>query len=167
MLAKSAFICVLLALLIAFSTAATPLSALSSRPHNAAAYVLAMERPAPNKQLTLHGLWPQGSQSCTTEAFDIKQLEPIMPEMEANWYSYKDKSKSDVFWAHEWSKHGTCWAKAHQSNQLGYFSTTLDLLGKIGHFYCNKPQFCDCRCNLDENYKLIGECAQKGDKPPI
>lgn len=146
----------------------------AAKPNAAVTYLLAMERPKPNGDLTLHGLWINGLEpktiDCPGEKFDPSKLAPIRADLDNNWYSYKEKSSqaNEKFWEHEWSKHGTCYAK-HQAGatQLQYFTHTLHLLGDVGYFYCDKPQFCDCRCTLDANFKLIGTCAQKGDKPPV
>lgn len=141
-----------------------------NKPTGNAAYMLAMERPKQfSNELTLHGLWPQGGMSCGGEKFDASKLAPIRDEMDAYWYSYKDKSAkaNEVFWDHEWTKHGTCYARDNKTTQLAYFQKSLTLLRDIGFYRCDQKQFCDCRCSLDINFKVIGECVQKGTSPPI
>jgi hypothetical protein len=134
------------------------------------AYVVAFERPAQRGDLTLHGLWPQSKINCSNEQFDPKLVAPIRDEMNKFWYSYKAHTSEadEVFWSHEWSKHGTCYKQSHPgTTQLEYFAKALDIHHNIGMIYCDEPQFCDCRCDLDENFKIVGKCTQKGNSPPV
>jgi hypothetical protein len=128
-------------------------------------YLLAMERPKKFGELTLHGLWPNNSGVRRDEKFDAKKLEPIRADLDKYWYSYKAKTAeaNEIFWDHEWSKHGVEFG----TGQLEYFDKTLHLLGEIGFYHCDQPQFCDCRCKLDANFKLMAPCVQKGDVPPV
>lgn len=80
--------------------------------------------------MTLHGLWPSrdgtsGPAStypctCTNEAFSNATIQPILPDMQKYWPSLKGPNAA--FWAHEWTKHGTC----STLKQLDFFQTTLD-----------------------------------------
>jgi ribonuclease T2 len=86
---------------------------------------------------TLHGLWPQYStggypQTCTTEAFDPNVPYAIgWSDMTKYWpdaqYAETDPNYNS-FWAHEWTKHGTCTGLAQQD----YFQTTINLLKSFG-----------------------------------
>ena len=83
-------------------------------------------------QLTIHGLWPQRSSgtwpsTCSNEQFDITLLEDLSDLLAQKWPNIKAPSDSphhDEFWAHEWSKHGTC----SGLSQHKYFETALNLL---------------------------------------
>lgn len=92
--------------------------------------------PAFNKNLnylTLHGLWPSRAQSdnypcdCTNEQFDLSKVSDLEDRLNQYWPSLFGKD-SQSFWAHEWTKHGTC---SHDIPQLdgeyNYFKTALDL----------------------------------------
>lgn len=88
------------------------------------------------ESLTMHGLWPQNQDgswpsSCTNEKFDPE----IVTEIGANtfellWPNVKslppfssfENSDYTGFWAHEWSKHGTC----SGLDQKAYFETALN-----------------------------------------
>lgn len=82
---------------------------------------------------TLHGLWPSRTGSgpggaasypcaCSDEALDMEQLRSVRADMDAFWRTLFKKNSNERFWAHEWSKHGTC---AGMGSQLAYFSNTL------------------------------------------
>lgn len=86
-------------------------------------------------QLTIHGLWPQRldgtwPSSCTTEPlgdFYERGGESILNDLEVKWPNVKaekDSSSHEEFWAHEWSKHGTCSGLV----QFDYFHSALGLL---------------------------------------
>lgn len=95
------------------------------------------DRGANVNNFTIHGLWPcQNSNPmephycCFDQRFDYEALEPILPQLRRYWYAYfgTDESSSDrQFWAHEWTKHGTCARDiAALHGELSYFKTTLD-----------------------------------------
>merc|ERR1711924_323185 len=71
---------------------------------------------------TLHGLWPQWAESCTSEKFDPNQVSSIRSDLEKLWPSCAGSAES--FWYHEWEKHGTC----SKMSQLSYFKKALSLL---------------------------------------
>merc|ERR1711934_312075 len=71
---------------------------------------------------TLHGLWPQWAESCTSEKFDPSQISDLMDDLKQNWPSCEGSAES--FWSHEWGKHGTC----SSMSQHAYFSEALSLL---------------------------------------
>jgi ribonuclease T2 len=82
---------------------------------------------------SIHGLWPQYNKSdyptyCKEVSFDIEKLSPILDELNKYWSSY-EKSDNDVFWEHEWKKHGSCYFK--NIDELGYFETTLRLYHQV------------------------------------
>ena len=62
---------------------------------------------------TLHGLWPEFNdgtwpQYCDkTAPFNVTSLDDLRPELEAYWPSLMSKD-FPAFWAHEWTRHGTC-----------------------------------------------------------
>lgn len=78
-----------------------------------------------NQYLTMHGLWPNNNDGsypcyCSSEAFDINAVQPIIGNMTQYWPSLNGGNQD--FWSHEWTKHGTC---AGYSGQLEYFSSAL------------------------------------------
>lgn len=85
-------------------------------------------------QLTIHGLWPNRDDgtwpsTCSNEKLDISLLQDLSADLAQRWPNVKASSTSpghEAFWAHEWSKHGTCSGLSQQD----YFMTALDLLLK-------------------------------------
>ena len=86
--------------------------------------------------LTIHGLWPQYAvsgypASCTTEPFDNTIPTQIgESKMIQYWPDVQytlDSSSYNSFWAHEWTKHGTC----SGLTQLQYFNAAIDLTSHI------------------------------------
>mmetsp|Transcript_16046 Transcript_16046/g.33659 ORF Transcript_16046/g.33659 Transcript_16046/m.33659 type:complete len:292 (-) Transcript_16046:192-1067(-) len=86
-------------------------------------------------QLTIHGLWPERNDgswpaTCTNEPLDTNLISSdtdLNSKLEEKWPNVKTSESSPShteFWAHEWSKHGTC----SGLNQHDYFSAALDLL---------------------------------------
>tara|TARA_B100001057_G_C22418905_1_gene782734 strand:+ start:155 stop:670 length:516 start_codon:yes stop_codon:yes gene_type:complete len=80
---------------------------------------------------SIHGLWPQYSLNqypkfCRDVEFDLNKLDPIMSRLKDEWYS--NRGPDEVFWKHEYLKHGTC--NFNNFNELQYFKTTLDLFDK-------------------------------------
>lgn len=82
---------------------------------------------------TMHGLWPSrignmaSSYPCTCDnrAFDESQVSSIMDQLKKYWPSFKGNAP---FWAHEWTKHGTCSSSVSGlEDQLPFFKTTLGL----------------------------------------
>ena len=47
----------------------------------------------------------------------------IRDKLDGAWYSTKEKN--DLFWEHEWKKHGSC--MFNECDELSYFTTTLEL----------------------------------------
>mmetsp|Transcript_52864 Transcript_52864/g.158228 ORF Transcript_52864/g.158228 Transcript_52864/m.158228 type:complete len:257 (-) Transcript_52864:245-1015(-) len=82
--------------------------------------------------LTIHGLWPQNSDGtwpakCTDEPFDPTVLDDIgFEKFTRLWPNVKAESRGEPgytdFWAHEWTKHGTC----SGLDQDRYFGGALD-----------------------------------------
>jgi ribonuclease T2 len=87
---------------------------------------------------TLHGLWPSRSGpndsgsypcQCTDVPFDPTGVAPFLADMQKYWPSLK--GANDEFWAHEWTKHGTCAAFA---DETAFFKETLALRSKYSFF---------------------------------
>lgn len=127
-------------------------------------YLLAMNRREKGGLLTLHGLWPQWAQACVEAGpFKIRNLDPIIDEMNKYWPSFNRPDYAS-FWEHEWDKHLTCESSylnrtGNPQSQLQIFQHSLDLLHEMTP-HCDQPDLLDCRCDLDQNYKLVG-CRQK------
>eukprot|EP00986_Skeletonema_menzelii_P015570 scaffold12056_cov155-Skeletonema_menzelii.AAC.1 len=75
-------------------------------------------------------LWPSNDdgsypQNCSSEKFDLSNLQPIREELEQKWPNIQAPSSNTArhvdFWEHEWGKHGTC----SGLSQLDYFSHAL------------------------------------------
>ncbi|KAB5582055.1 hypothetical protein PHYPO_G00182770 [Pangasianodon hypophthalmus] len=81
---------------------------------------------------TLHGLWPNTGIECNVSwHFNASLIEDLLPEMKTFWPNLL-KPESIVFWKHEWTKHGTCAAKAEAlDTQHKYFSKALELYHKL------------------------------------
>lgn len=86
---------------------------------------------------TLHGMWPSRNGAtdvesypcaCTNEAFDQTQLKPVLSEAQKYWPSLMGPNPS--FWAHEWTKHGTCTGLT----QLQYFNMTLTARAQLASY---------------------------------
>ena len=80
---------------------------------------------------SIHGLWPQDTLThypsfCKNVEFDIELLNPIMSSLKHEWYS--NRGADEIFWKHEYLKHGTC--NFNDFNEFQYFKTTLDLFDK-------------------------------------
>lgn len=91
-----------------------------------------------DQYFTIHGLWPSDFSGnypclCSNETFDINQIASLVPQMNTYWPSYNCSNQAfngtnPEFWAHEWTKHGTCTkVLAPLSTQLQFFKTTLTM----------------------------------------
>ncbi|CAK8574818.1 unnamed protein product [Lathyrus sativus] len=86
------------------------------------------------KNFTLHGLWPSNSSSssdpetCTRTPFKSTLIHTLFPRVNVSWPDIT-KGKEESFWAHEWSKHGTC--SEVKFNMLEYFTRALDIKDKV------------------------------------
>ena len=79
---------------------------------------------------TVHGLWPQWKQYCTTEPFDAANLASIRNDLNIYWPTCtgsRTPSATEGFWNHEWTRHGVC----SGMSQLEYFSTALSLAKNV------------------------------------
>jgi len=83
---------------------------------------------------TMHGLWPSriGDDArtypceCDDRDFDESQLASIKDKMDQFWPS--ENGNSQNFWAHEWTKHGTCSSIVPSlQSEFGFFNVTLGL----------------------------------------
>eukprot|EP00049_Salpingoeca_infusionum_P018054 m.355537 g.355537 ORF g.355537 m.355537 type:complete len:154 (+) comp17273_c0_seq1:176-637(+) len=107
-----------------------------------------------NNTLTIHGLWAQWADDCSGPSFNVTELDPILNQMNTDWPSCVGHSTNADFWAHEWSKHGTC----SNLEQLKYFQTVLRLYGQYKYLQqtdiCFDKQFnhMDCPSNSTATY---------------
>lgn len=105
---------------------------------------------------TLHGLWPQWGNTCGGAAFDMDLLAPIMSEMEAKWMSCpEDGGHNAKFWAHEWTKHGTCTGM----DQLTYFKKGLSLYGDHMTQDCSGAKTDQCTICFTKGFDQEETCS--------
>jgi hypothetical protein len=80
--------------------------------------------------MTIHGLWPNYNDGTWPEfcdpqyKFDDDAVADLIPDLKESWPS--DLDSNEIFWGHEWEKHGTC-ALSVLSSEKRYFKTTLKL----------------------------------------
>ncbi|XP_055332093.1 ribonuclease Oy-like [Paramacrobiotus metropolitanus] len=79
----------------------------------------------------LHGLWPSkynstGPEDCSKTPFNPDPVQPILQDLEQYWPNLETNTQPDSFWAHEWTKHGTC-AQSLPSlaGEFNYFNRPL------------------------------------------
>jgi len=78
---------------------------------------------------TIHGLWPEfvnGSypQNCAGPKFDVNVISGLVSTLNKVWPS--NSGSNNVFWQHEWEKHGTCSDFA----EYAYFQNAINLQAK-------------------------------------
>lgn len=84
---------------------------------------------------TIHGLWPSSNKSdpefCNkTLRYNATVLQPIVEQLELYWPSVTVKN-FNIFWKHEWQKHGTCATMVPELDGLfNFFNSTLNLFYK-------------------------------------
>ncbi|XP_061882350.1 ribonuclease T2 isoform X1 [Entelurus aequoreus] len=79
------------------------------------------QKPRPDKGNLCNSSWH----------FNSSEIEDLLPDMEKSWPDLL-KPTSFAFWKYEWSKHGTCAAKAPSlDSQHKYFSKALELYHKL------------------------------------
>ncbi|ETW01515.1 hypothetical protein H310_06179 [Aphanomyces invadans] len=87
---------------------------------------------------TIHGLWPELANGphpgfCTKEPLDINSVRTAIGEgvLEQYWPNVKVAANTthyDSFWAHEWSRHGTC----RGLDQVAFFQSAIDKIKSQG-----------------------------------
>lgn len=109
---------------------------------------------------SIHGLWPQYSAGsyptyCKKVTFDINKLEPIIDELQNEWYSTEEPNED--FWKHEWEKHGSCMFT--DMDEFTYFNKALTLFNSIKNnpdiikkYQKNNNQ---CMIPYDINFNII------------
>jgi ribonuclease T2 len=111
-----------------------------------------------NNDYDIHGLWPQYNNG-TYPAFcnDAKYQEvagTLFDNMTVYWNSEcnDDTLDNQNFWAHEWSKHGTC----TNLNETTYFNKALDLFHSLNNstWTCGQSTDCIVAC-FDLNFQNI------------
>ena len=85
-----------------------------------------------NQGYMIHGLWPQYNHTSYPEFCGVvPYVNPIYlssdiyDQMLKKWITCNEDP--DVFWMHEWQKHGSCAYQQTGMNELEYFNTTLVL----------------------------------------
>lgn len=81
---------------------------------------------------TIHGLWPSSNTSfpafCNaTLRYNATVLSSLVPLLDLYWPSMNNIN-NNVFWKHEWQKHGTCATTVPELDGLyNYFNKTLSI----------------------------------------
>ena len=87
--------------------------------------------------LTLHGLWPNKKDGSTLECHtgddlkvDFSHNKTLYRKMNKYWHSEKDDGNNteyynEIFWNHEYNKHGYCYTKLYGLNDTQFFSDAL------------------------------------------
>ncbi|KAK4481593.1 hypothetical protein RD792_012495 [Penstemon davidsonii] len=90
----------------------------------------------PASDFSIHGLWPNykdGSYPSNCDPgsnFDPSKISNLTQRLQRDWPTLACPSGDGLqFWAHEWSKHGTC--SESILNQNEYFSTALNLKERV------------------------------------
>lgn len=113
-----------------------------------------------DKSWSIHGLWPQYSTNkypkfCKDLEFSYKKLAPIIDDLEKFWYS--NKGTDELFWKHEYLKHGTC--NFNNMDELEYFKTTLRLYKEVINKNIPKQFFNEntekCLIPIDRNLNVF------------
>jgi len=87
-------------------------------------------RQISDREFTIHGLWPEREDGSypsycnSTEHFHENSIKDLIPNLEDKWRSLYGSDTG--FWAHEWSKHGTCCMPVINSER-SYFEISLHL----------------------------------------
>ncbi|CAG9785796.1 unnamed protein product [Diatraea saccharalis] len=89
--------------------------------------------PKKDDSWSIHGIWPTklgtlGPSFCNrTWFFDPEEIRPIETDLINVWTNIEEGTEIYSFWAHEWTKHGTCAAVLEPlSSQFKYFSKGLN-----------------------------------------
>ena len=126
-------------------------------------YVLALQELCIDNQYTLHGLWadPENScTSCTKERFNENNLsEATLKDMNMYWMSCVNGNTNEKFWQHEWNKHGTCSGMSQEE----FFSTAISLYKEYVDL-CPKGSK-TCQICLTPTLQLEGLCPVRGSAP--
>lgn len=82
---------------------------------------------------TIHGLWPSSDNPTPPEfcnrtlRYNATALEPLVPQLDQYWASLTS-TNNNIFWKHEWQKHGTCATVVPALDGLvNFFNTTLHM----------------------------------------
>ena len=123
-------------------------------------YYLSLKRVNKNTSWSIHGLWPQYSQTsypqfCKNIPFDIEKIKPMLLDLNKFWYSGIEPN--NVFWKHEWEKHGTC--MIGDLSVLEYFTRALNVFHNAREhnwFDCCNLSRTECLIPFDLDYKFMG-----------
>lgn len=77
---------------------------------------------------SIHGLWPQNNLDsypsyCKKVSFSVNNLNTILEDLHRYWYS--NQQKDEMFWKHEYEKHGSCMFS--DISEFDYFNLALNL----------------------------------------
>ncbi|CAE7543893.1 unnamed protein product [Symbiodinium natans] len=120
-------------------------------------YELRLQKCKDSANWTIHGLWPEWDNGCPGPKFDVSALTSIRSEMEAKWISCPEFGEAnEVFWQHEWEKHGTC----SRMDEASFFKKALQLYDQY-KVKCGKKKEGDCAICFNEDLVTLETC------PPI
>ncbi|XP_023246098.1 ribonuclease Oy-like, partial [Copidosoma floridanum] len=94
--------------------------------------------PLAKHQWTLHGLWPSNSKGshpfyCNNNVKFNRNLlgKELIDQMEEKWMTLDLDTDNEVFWRHEWNKHGTCAMNLPSTDSMSkYFIKAIQLLNQ-------------------------------------
>lgn len=87
--------------------------------------------------------YPKYPEYCKNVTFDINKLNPIIDELEINWYPSNNRSSQFNLMVHEYKKHGSC----APYDELTYFNKSLCLYFNLDLSVCTGPQ---CLFNVSD-----------------
>ena len=120
---------------------------------------------------SIHGLWPQNSatshpQYCRTVQFDLQKLSPILPQLRSSWTS--NRGSDEVFWQHEWEKHGSC--MFNNCDEFEYFNKALELFTYVineGLVSNTKPVALPPWCPLTWHSNCFRRQTSRSEQPSL
>lgn len=115
-----------------------------------------------DKPYQIHGLWPQITNAtypefCENIPYNSSIPPDLVDRMNNDWDNCENETS---LWEHEWNKHGTCFAKQTNQDQMTYFNTALNMFDLVKNRTekCNDKTECILAC-FDLDYNKI-ECEK-------
>lgn len=94
---------------------------------------------------TIHGLWPKNNSNPTQEKFNVSNISHLIGQLNDSWPDVLYK-RNEMFWEHEWTKHGTHLNFVSNNHLSEYFEKALAIyhnanLNNINYSLGLKPSF--------------------------